>query len=439
MPRCKESITPGHTAADGQISHHSSQPAALSDDELAALRDVFVKAEDALDNGHEAKYFQLVDKLKDYPLYPYLKFKWLKENLGQDARVEAFLQQYPASRYARILKRKWLYHLASKRQWSTFLNFYTPGGDTGLQCYFRRAQWNTGDKKDALIGAAQLWAVGHSQPKACNPVFKQLEASRLFNADLHWQRFDAAMDENNTRLARYLKRYLSKADAKTAQLWLNLHRHPARYMSRLLQYKQTAQSPLMFADAIQRLARSDLDQAVELWHAHKQDFSIDSAVADKLEKHLVVKLALNNDASAYDRLGQLKNPDYNTQTLRIRIALSAQDWPRVATAIKAMDPADQQKEKWQYWLARAYNEIGHPLVADDLFRELAQKRDFYGYLAADRINSQYQLQDKPLDISAQQIDALKQREAFLVVHEFLALDRQREAKLQWWHAVESAR
>ena len=435
-------VVPGSDTigADDQISTSNEQSAAgqqaaMSDDELAALRDLFLKAEDALDNGHEAKYFQLADKLKDYPLYPYLKFKWLRENLGQNNKVKAFLEQYPSSRYAHILKRKWLYHLAEKRQWRTFLKFYKATSDTGLQCYYRRAQWSTGEKTAALEGAAVLWSVGHSQPKVCDPVFKQLESSSLFNEDLFWQRFDAAMAENNTRLARYLKRYMSKADAETAQLWLNLHRHPARYISRLLQGKQGAQAPSMFADAISRLAKSDLEQAVELWDTHKQDFSMHSAAASSVEKRLAMQLALNGDDSAYDRLGKLKDADYNTQTMRIRVALSEQDWPRVATAIKALDKADQQKEKWQYWLARAYNEIGHPLVADNMFRELAKERDFYGYLAADRVNSKYQLADKPLNISAQQIDALKHRQAFQVVHEFLALDRDRDAKLQWWHAV----
>jgi soluble lytic murein transglycosylase len=435
-------VAPGSdaTGADDQISttdneSEAGQQAAMSDDELVVLRELFLKAEDALDNGHEAKYFQLADKLKDYPLYPYLEFKWLKENLDQDSKVKAFLEQHASSRYAYILKLKWLYHLAEKRQWSTFLTFYNASSDTGLQCYYRRAQWSTGEKAAALEGAAALWAVGHSQPKVCDPLFKQLESSALFNEGLFWQRFDAAMAENNTRLARYLKRYMSKADAETAQLWLNLHRHPARYIAQLLKHKDLAQAPLMFSDAINRLANSDLNQAVALWDTNKHDFSMDSSAAGKVEKRLAMKLAYNNDASAYDRLGQLENADYSSKTRRIRVALSQQDWPRVVTAIEALGSANQEREKWQYWLARAYNEVGHPLEADQLFRDLADKRDFYGYLAADRLNRQYQLVDKPLNVSAQQIDTLKHREAFRVVHEFLELGRERDAKLQWWHAV----
>jgi len=426
--------------ADGEVSAadsltQASEPTAISDEQLAALRELFLKAEDALDEGHDARYFQLAARLKDYPLYPYLEFKWLKENLGRDDKVQAFLEQHASSRYADILKLKWLYHLAGNRQWSTFLKFYNTSSDTGLQCYYRRAQWSTGEKPAALAGAADLWAVGHSQPRACDPLFKQLESSSLFNAELVWRRFAAAMAENNTRLARHLKKHMSKADAASAGLWLNLHRHPARYLTRLLEQKDLAQAPQMFADAVSRLAVADVNQAVALWDANKQDFSLARTTACKVEKRLAMKLAINNDASAYDRLGQLEDTDYNTQTWRIRIALSAQDWPRVITAIEALGNADQEKEKWQYWLARAYDETGHALQADQLLGELAEKRDFYGYLAADRLQRQYQLADRPLNISAQQIDTLKQREAFRVVHEFLALGRERDAKLQWWHAV----
>ncbi len=236
----------------------------FSDEQIATLRQLFLQAEDALSRRDEKSYFQLAEQLKEYPLYPYLRYQWLKKHLNQGQQVKTFLQEHESSRYARILKRKWLNHLAKKNQWQTFLEFYTETSDTSLNCYYHRAQYKTGDKQAALEGAKELWAVGKSQPKACDPLFAQLKKSSLYNQDLFWQRFDAALQNNKTSLAKYVKKLMSPADQKTADLWLKLHRDPERYITKLLNRPVTAQSPLMFTHAINRLTSKDINQAIAL-------------------------------------------------------------------------------------------------------------------------------------------------------------------------------
>ena len=406
-----------------------------SDEEIATQRQLFLKAEEAVKNRKNAKYFQLAEQLKDYPLYPYLQYQWLKKNLQHESQVKQFLQEHQSSRYASHLKGKWLYHLAKKKQWQTFLEFYSETSNTSLNCYYHQAQFNSGDKQAALNGAAKLWAVGKSQPKVCDPLFSQLKKSDLFNQDLFWQRFDAALQNNKTSLAKYVKRLMPPAEQKTAELWLNLHRDPERYIPELLTRSQTAQSPLMFTHAITRLINKDIYQAIVIWDNNKQSFAINKKPADKLEKRLAFKLAHKNESGAYERLGQLNESDNSSKTRRIRVALSEQNWPRVIVAIEDLSSANQKLEKWQYWLARAYQETGRPVHADEIFSELSGKRDFYGYLAADRLNRLYQLDDNPVEVTSQQIDDIKNHEEFRVAFEFLALDRVNYAKLQWWHAL----
>jgi soluble lytic murein transglycosylase len=57
------------------------------------------------------------------------------------------------------------------------------------------------------------------------------------------------------------------------------------------------------------------------------------------------------------------------------------------------------------------------------------------YLAADKVNSMYQLSDNPVDVSDADISALKNSKEFRVAFELKMLERKNEAKLQWWHAV----
>jgi len=409
----------------------------FSDEQLAHFRQLFLQAEELIKSGKDEEYTQLAEQLIDYPLYPNLQYQWLKKHLDHEQQVKQFLEQYSTSRYAAILKRQWLYRLAKKQQWPTFLEYYTRTSDTSLNCYHHLAQYYTGDKQAALNGAKKLWAVGHSQPKACDRLFAKLKKSSLYNQDLLWQRFDAALRNNKVSLASYIKNQMDKASQVTAQQWLDLHRKPERYIPKLLGNSQTAQAPLMFVHAIKRLSSSDINRAIELWDQNKDKFDISKTRYDRIEKQLAFKLALKNETGAYERLGQLNASDSNTKAWRIRVALYEQNWPRVITAIQDLSEEDQQSEKWQYWLARAYLETGKTEEAEKLLTTLATKRDFYGYLAADRVNSLYQLADNPIKVSSQEIEDIQNRDAFRVAFELMVLDREKEAKLQWWHALRS--
>ncbi len=409
----------------------------ISEEQLAEQRQLFLQAESAIKKRHNKKYLRLSEQLEDYPLYPYLQYQWLKKNISRDAEIKQFLDQHKSSRYASKLKHRWLHQLAKKRKWQTFLDYYTTSSNTSLKCNFHRAQYNTGDKKSALEGARKLWSAGYSQPKACDPIFAQLKKSELFNQELLWTRFDATLRNNKTSLAKYIKKLMPSAEQKTAAFWLKLHRDPERYIPILLNKTETAQTPLMFSHAINRLAGKDINHAIELWDANKHQFTISKNQLDKLEKRLAFKLVYKKESGAYERLGQLNESDKNSKTWRIRVALSEQTWPRVISAIKDLDEEEQQQEKWQYWLARAYQETGKPIQADEILTRLSTKRDFYGYMAADNINSLYQLADNPVDVSAEEIDAIKYNIEFQVAHELMLLDRKQEAKLQWWHALKT--
>ena len=407
----------------------------FSDEELAALRQLFLEAESALSKGNDASYFELAKQLTEYPLYPYLQYQWLRKHLGRERQVKEFLEQHASSRYAGMLKRKWLYHLAQKKQWQTYLQFYSKTSDRSLNCYYHRAQFKTGDKQAALNGAKDMWSAGYSQPKACDPLFAELKKSSLFNQELFWQRFDAALQNNKTSLAKYVKTLMTAGDQKTADLWLKLHRNPERHISELLTLPETAEAPLMFTHAINRLARNDVYQAIDLWDNNEHLFDISNERADKVEKRLALKLAFRNESDAYERLGELNSSDYSSKAWRIRVALYEQDWPRVITAIEDLSGEDQKREKWQYWLARAYEETGKPIQAEELLSVLSNKRDFYGYLAAERLDRQYQLSHDPIDVTPEEIAEVKDHAEFRVAFEFMMLGREKDAKQQWWHAL----
>ncbi len=426
-----DAINSNKTKAENYIA----QTKKISDEELNALRQLFLQAENAIKKNNDAEYFLLAEKLKDYPLAPFLQYQWLKKHLDNETKIKEFLKQHKSSRYASRLKRKWLHHLAKHKQWTIFLQFYNTSKNTKLRCYYHQAQLETGNKKVALKGAKELWVVGYSQPAECDPLFARLIKSSLFTQDLLWQRFDAAVQNNKISLAVYVKSFMSQAYHADAQLWLNLHHNPSHYISHLLDLSKTDQSALMFTHAINRLVNNDFATAITLWDTHKQEFNIDKTLADKLEKRLALQLAFEREMDAYHRLSQLNTTTYTSRAWRVRAALIKQNWDKVITAIQALNETEIKKQQWQYWLARAYLETDKVEKAQAILTELSTKRSYYGFLAANKINSLYQLSDNPIIISSEEITRLKYRKEFRVAFELKILARETEAKLQWWHAL----
>lgn len=419
----------------------------FSEEEMAQFRQLFLKAEHAIKRKNDSAYFLLSNQLKDYPLYPYLQYQWLRKHLDHEKQIIHFLETYKTSRYADKLKRKWLRHLGKNKQWSLILQNPMTTSNATLNCYYHRAQFNAGNKTAAIYGARDLWVVGHSQPRVCDPLFSQLKKSELFTQELRWQRFEAALKNNKVSLATYIKKSMPAKYHASAQMWIKLHRNPARYMQPFLSSvasTQTEQSPLMFRHAINRLAGKDITAAIKIWDDNKYKFELVDSPADKLasdkvarnklERRLAFKLAFKKDSAAYERLGQLNKTDNSSRTLRVRVALLEQNWHNVITAIQDLREDEKQEERWQYWLARAYLETGTIEQAEILLTELSTKRSFYGFLAADKVNSLYQLSDNPVNVTLEEIIELKNRKEFRVAFELMALDKKNEAKLQWWHA-----
>ena len=407
----------------------------FTDEEISHLREIFLNAESAVKKNKTLNYHRLSEQLKDYPLYPYIQYQWLKKHLDEEEQISQFLEQHKSSRYAYKLKYRWLNHLGKNKKWSLYLQHYNTSSNKKLVCYFNRARYNTGNKQAALEAAQKIWAVGYSQPRVCDPLFTQLKKSDLFTQDLIWQRFDAALKNNKVSLAIYVKKLLPRSEQATAQLWLNLHRRPSRHIQKLLSKKKTTRSALMFSHAINRLANKNLTAAIRIWDANKDKFSVETKLVNKIEKRLAFKLAFKQEKGAYERFSELQSPDDSSKAWRIRIALSEQNWPNVLTAINALTDTEKQNEKWQYWSARAHLETDNIAEAERILSSLSTQRNFYGFMAADKINSMYQLSNNPVNVSSYQINRLEKHKEFRVAYELMELDRTNEAKLQWWHAL----
>ena len=407
----------------------------MSKSTLLEQRDIFIQAEKLINKKKDSLFLKRAASIKNYPLYPYLQYQWLTKHLNKTSKIQDFLLIYGDTRYGKLLNKKWLAHLARAGDWNRFVKFYKPSRSTKLQCRYYWAQYQTGAKQEALEGAKSLWVVGKSQPSQCDAIFGKLKNSSLFTNELLWQRFGAALLKKNVKLAKYVQKLMSKKERKKANLWFKVHSNPSLVTNSGVVKQQNPQSGLIFAHGVRRLARKDVDRAMDVWDRRKGRFTIDSATTQSLEQKLAMKLALSRDERAYGRLEKLTLPETKAKEWRVRAALRLQNWPYVKESLAKLPKELQEKDTWRYWLARALEKTGQPAEANQHYVRLSKDRSFYGYLSANRLNKKYELADNPVQVTEQELEAFKLKTDFRVVAELLAVDKMWEAKRQWWHSI----
>jgi len=87
----------------------------------------------------------------------------------------------------------------------------------------------------------------------------------------------------------------------------------------------------------------------------------------------------------------------------VRAALWAGDFAKALAWIDAMPSSLAAQPRWRYWRARAVAATSGAAAAAPSYAEIAGMRDYYGYLAADKLNEGYNLNihPSPNDVEAQ--------------------------------------
>ena len=128
--------------------------------------------------------------------------------------VERFLLEHGDLPAAQLLKSKWLRRLARDGEWSLFHQHYDESSrDAGLDCQVTLQRWREGNATEAMQRATELWTVGRSQPKDCDPLFERWKQAGGLTETVAWQRIRLALLYRQDALAQYLTRYVPSQKA----------------------------------------------------------------------------------------------------------------------------------------------------------------------------------------------------------------------------------
>ncbi|MCH9697067.1 MAG: transglycosylase SLT domain-containing protein [Gammaproteobacteria bacterium] len=402
---------------------------------LDQQRSLFRDAESALKQKNSEQFRTILGQLEEYPLYPFLLYKSLLGRTNQLTDIKHFLETYPETPYANALRNNQLKLLASRSKWHRFLDLYEPTDNAKIQCLYYWGLKQTGQHEKALDGAKTMWLVGHSQPSECDNLFDLLKNQNKLSESLIWERFGLALSSGHPSFARYLKKLLPKKESNKADFWLKVYQSP---QSGLLQWQSwPGNSPFyseIFAQGLHRLMRKNLGLAIKIWDEGHQHFNLTPQKTASLKRELALRMVKKRHPGALDAIFTLTPEQDNEESRawRIRAALVSHNWKRVDAALDRLTEQEQSTPRWQYWKARTLDELGQQQESVQLYKEIALERDFYGFLAADRIKLDYRLNNQPIDVPTQTTEQLAQTWPFRAMKEFLAVEHTLDARRLWW-------
>jgi len=400
----------------------------------------FVAAEQALQRGAITKFKKLTPQLQDYPLYPYLRYEYLRTRLHKRPaeEINTFIDTFHDSPLSARLHFRWIKKLAQNGRWKEVEQHYRPGNNVTLACYYRRALLNKGDQEAAFDGLQQLWLVGYSQPRACDPLFTAWHDADFIDDSLAWQRIQLAMGKRKLTLTRYLTRFLSKKERVWANKWIEVHRKP----SRVLSAKRFASEHLMrntiIVHGLKRMARTSPIKAANAWQTEistRYPFSDDEITT--VERAIAMAMALRNKPEALSWLAVLKEKpaDQSLREWRVRTALNQQNWDAALAWLYQLNDEEQQMTRWQYWRARALEALDQQVEAETIYNILAMSRGYYGFLAADKLALPYRFEHAALLQNDELATNIEQRPGILRARELFILKRTVEARREWFHVT----
>lgn len=410
-------------------------------EQLEQQRKLFLQVERQVSAAPRAQVELWLEQLRGYPLHPYIEQRWLQRRLNEHDEITAFLTQHQGSPMDWPLRRPWLMSLASSQQAELFLTHFPGSSDAELNCTALQQQLRTkaADKKLIWREVEALWTVGKSQPKSCDPLFSQWRQANPLSADIVLRRIQLAAEGGDVGLIRYLKTLLPADRQYLADMWQQTRANPAVIAQpRFFPGKHVIERDIL-AYGLKRLVWRSPDQAIQTWQRFASDPYFTKAQRLDVQRQFAIALASKGDSRTDDWMRQLPADSLDNSLAQWQVghALRELDWPKVQQVIENFPATLAADVNWRYWLARALEEQGQQAEAEVIFRQVAERRHFYGFMAAAKLGLPPSLAHNPVPVSDEDLVLIQQHPAVQRAQEWLALGRLTEARREWNHLQRS--
>jgi soluble lytic murein transglycosylase len=383
------------------------------------------------------------ERLRSYPLYPYVLAARLENRLADPAAatdIAAFLQEHGKAPYARTLRASWLMTLAQRRDWEPYLAAYREDVDDSVaaRCNALAARVALGRTDGLADTATRAYLSPKSVPAACDPAFEWLRAQGLLTPALVEQRARLALGAGDAGLARFLARSLPPAQAAPIEQWATLIEKPRESIEALIAEPAQPVETAALLDGWRRFSRSDADAAADLYPALVQARALDAAAASPFALATAQALSWSRLPRALEFFARGTPGDFDERAYEwhVRAALWAGDWSRAARAIAAMPESLRTQNRWRYWAGRAAEQLGDRDAARAAYQAVLPTDNWYAALSAARLGQKYAPTLVPIARDEAVLAAVSAELPLVRTRELILCDLQPAANAEWRAALD---
>jgi soluble lytic murein transglycosylase len=403
---------------------------------IEQIRDLYVKVEHEARYGNKATYLDLAEDIKDYPLAPYAEAIYLTRymSLSNKHHITDLISNYPDAPFTHKLQATWLRYLADGQLRQAFLEQYVDVGDTQLTCLNLTWQLQNGAANDDILPQVDdLWMMAFSQPKECNFLFDKWKKAGYLTSDKALQRLILAAKEKNYGLLSYLKSSLTPSDVHLADLWKLAVTRPANVAKSnfFKLYNDKEKEILLYA--LNKMVFVSPEKVDTLWSELSLKFPVSIEETNYISKRIALAYAVTAHDSSLEWL--LKVPaevvDESVKQWRLAYSLEKGDWQQTLNIVSSLPEQMQTDESVVYWKARALDQLGDITWSKRAFSELSERRDYYGFLAANKMGVEANLRHEPLRIFERDFIKMGNSKVMQRAFELFKLNRLNDARKEW--------
>ncbi|AJZ88092.1 murein transglycosylase [Cedecea neteri] len=413
---------------------------AVRADSLDEQRNRYAQIKQAWDNKQMDVVQQLMPTLQTYPLYPYLEYRQLTDDLMNEPAVAVaqFIQANPTLPPARTLSSRFVNELARRQDWRGLLAFSPePPATNEAKCNYYFAKWNTGQADAAWAGAKELWLTGKSQPSSCDALFSAWRASGTQDPLAYLERIRLAMKEGNTSLVNALANQMPAEYQTISSALVSLQNNPGTVLTFANTVGATDFTRQAAAIAFASVARQDVENARLMIPSLAQAQKLTEEQVQELRDVVAWRLMgsdVTDEQARWRDDAIMRSQSTSLIERRVRMALGAGDRTGLNTWLARLPMEAKEKDEWRYWQADLLLERGREDEAKGILRTLMQQRGFYPMVAAQRLGEEYPLRvDKAEPVNP----ALVQGPEMARVRELMYWNMDNTARSEWANLVTS--
>jgi soluble lytic murein transglycosylase len=405
----------------------------------AQSHEQFLNAEKHLKKNQHNQFQSSLATLDDHPLLSYLQAKKIRKQFHNTPieKIDLFLAKHQGEPAARLLQRSWIWHLAKKKQWRLFLEYFHYTENLTLRCHRVTALEATHRQKEAFQEGKELWLKGVSLPKACDKLYSQWQRNNYLTDNLIWQRLLIAQEKRKYKLVRFLKKKLPHKLKKDAQIVQSLWRRPHKIIgdTRVSKLDSQAQT-MLFKKAIKHYPSelATLENLERLNTLNKEQITQLKQAA----LNTTAKYAGEDSFPQYFKAKQNNLLDPELESRFLLGAVRTQNWPLYTHLFKVSSANIKTDAKWLYWQGRALESLGTSASTSQVFyKKAAHERDYYGFLASQKLGVSASMNHNPTQVDAATLKSVKDFPSVKRAMAFLELKRISHARREWQFAFDN--